>query len=130
MPSGVKVHGASHPYHHLPKVYLPSPTLEVPVSRNVVEVNPYYDPQKLGLKIVGEIDCGGGYEFDKFVVWEKADGSKWYATDSGCSCPSPFENTELADLQPFRVEELRSWAESRRPDVSAVDVEDLIRLSV
>lgn len=65
--------------------------------------NVYYDPIKFGLDIVGEIDVGGSYEFDKFVVWSRrawdGAGSRFvYGTDSGCSCPTPFEDVGVNDL--------------------------------
>ena len=53
--------------------------------------NPYYNPEDLGLEIFFEDDQGGSYEFDMFVVWKGANGVFYTATDSGCSCPSPFE---------------------------------------
>lgn len=53
----------------------------------------YNDPEHFGLK--QEFSCeasNASYSFDMLVVWRKLDdGSLWYATDSGCSCPSPFE---------------------------------------
>ena len=63
--------------------------------------NIYYNPEDFSLTIVGEIDKSGGYDFDKFVVFQKQDKSLWYATDSGCSCPSPFDTTKLPDLKPL-----------------------------
>lgn len=54
--------------------------------------NPYYSPEKCGLQILDSIDTGGSYEFDMFVVWIKLeDGTLWWDTDAGCSCPVPFE---------------------------------------
>lgn len=89
--------------------------------------NMYYDPEKFGLTIVGEIDRADSYEFDKFVVWRKADGSTWYCTDSGCSCPSPFEDEGINDLQPFSEEALRSWVSAcDYRETSPVEVAELI----
>lgn len=53
--------------------------------------DPYYNPEKFGLEIVFCADEGASYEFDMFVVWKDTNGEFYYATDSGCSCPSPFE---------------------------------------
>lgn len=54
--------------------------------------NPYYSPEKCGLAILHDINTGGDYEFDMLVVWEKLDDNTiWWDTDSGCSCPSPFD---------------------------------------
>ena len=53
----------------------------------------YNNPEHFGLVILKEYDVGGSYEFDKFVFWKRLlDGQVFYAEDSGCSCPSPFEN--------------------------------------
>lgn len=60
--------------------------------------DPYYSPEHFGLTTFGEADAGGGYDFDKFVVWTRADGSFTWATDTGCSCPSPFEDLDVDDL--------------------------------
>lgn len=54
--------------------------------------NPYYSPEDFGLTIVFTEDSGGAYEFKMFVVWVDADGGLFYATDSGYSCPRPFED--------------------------------------
>lgn len=54
--------------------------------------SPYYSPHKCGLEIFDELDDAGSYEFNKIVVWKKLDdGTLWWDTDSGCSCPSPFD---------------------------------------
>ncbi len=68
--------------------------------------NVYYSPEKFGLKIFGELDFGGSYEFDKFVVWtmegQDPEGrpikAVLWGSDSGCSCPVPFDYVGLSDL--------------------------------
>jgi hypothetical protein len=60
--------------------------------------DPYYNPEKHGLEIVGECDwSSGSYEFDLAVIWRDKDGQLYYAEDSGCSCPSPFEGIRSID---------------------------------
>ncbi len=56
--------------------------------------NVYYSPDKCGLEIVESFDDpDASYSFNMFVVWRKLDdGRLFYASDSGCSCPSPFED--------------------------------------
>lgn len=55
--------------------------------------NPYYSPERCGLEIVKSVDTAGSYEFDIFCLWKKIDTDELYwDTDSGCSCPSPFDN--------------------------------------
>ena len=60
----------------------------------------YFQPEKFGLKIIGHIeDPEAYYSFDDLVVWQHEDGRLFYAQDSGCSCPSPFEDfTSLESL--------------------------------
>lgn len=62
--------------------------------------NPYYNPEKWGLTTIAEFDESDGfYQFDYVVVWKGNDGTLYLANDSGCSCPSPFENVEsIAEL--------------------------------
>jgi hypothetical protein len=55
--------------------------------------DPYSSPEKYGLEIVGEVEWyDEPYEFDMTVVWKDKEGQLYYASDSGCSCPSPFED--------------------------------------
>ena len=65
-------------------------------------MNIYYDPEAFGLSVVGSIDFGYDYEFDKIVVWRDVEtGDFCYAEDSGCSCPTPFESFGRYDLDPI-----------------------------
>ena len=63
----------------------------------------YYQPEKFGLRIVGELnDPEACYSFDDFVLWKHEETGKFYwAVDSGCSCPTPFEHfTSIDKLTP------------------------------
>jgi len=55
--------------------------------------NPYYNPEKFNLFIVDSCSLDDEpYQFDYLVVWRHRDNDKLYwARDSGCSCPTPFE---------------------------------------
>lgn len=85
--------------------------------------SPYYEPAHWGLEIVGVVECDLSYEFDMFVIW--ADGHRYYwASDAGCSCPVPFEDTELLkgtardaliDLEAWVGEE-REWDNGLRKE--------------
>jgi hypothetical protein len=71
--------------------------------------NPYYDPERCGLEILHSVDTGGSYEFDMFIVWKKLDdGTLWWDTDSGCSCPVPFEY-DRNDLKQINEGSFRSF---------------------
>jgi len=58
---------------------------------NEIRYNPYYSTDELSLKLISfEQDLG--YEFDILCFWATADGKIYTAHDSGCSCPTPFED--------------------------------------
>lgn len=64
----------------------------------------YYSPEKLGMAQVAELDTAGAYEFDMVVLWRGHDGKLWAAQDSGCSCPTPFEDHDWpADFTEVRT---------------------------
>lgn len=69
----------------------------------------YYQPEEFGLTIFGSIeDPEADYSFDTLMVWKDQEGSLFWAQDSGCSCPSPFENfTSIDDLHKLTNE---TWA--------------------
>lgn len=62
--------------------------------------NIYDYPEKHGLTLVEAIDDPDAcYSFGIFALWRHEDGRLFYAQDSGCSCPSPFETYDsLNDL--------------------------------
>ncbi len=72
------------------------------------DTNPFYYPEKLDLTQVAMIDFSdGNYQFDYRVVWRHKSGKLYTARDSGCSCPSPFENySKLKDLERANIKEL------------------------
>jgi len=57
--------------------------------------NAYYKPEKWGLEIVSvEDEPNLSWEFNTFVIWKDLNNPYIYYWDfdSGCSCPSPFED--------------------------------------
>ena len=54
--------------------------------------NIYYSPEDFGLKVFAMAEKEPDYDFSMFVVWVDGEGMLFYAEDSGCSCPSPFED--------------------------------------
>lgn len=60
--------------------------------------NMYYSPEHYGLRILEEVnDPWASYSFDMFVVWVNDEtGAIYYGTDTGCSCPAPFEQYNLS----------------------------------
>jgi hypothetical protein len=66
--------------------------------------NPYYQPKDLGLEIVAEFEADISYEFEMVVVWKDEKGKLYWATDSGCSCPEPYEDYDtIEDLFPLTL---------------------------
>ena len=64
----------------------------------VYEKNVYYAPETWGLELVGEIEySSASYEFDTRVIWKDKNNQFFTARDSGCSCPTPFEDYETFD---------------------------------
>ncbi len=79
------------------------------------ENNPYYNPENLGLEIVEQLNPNMSYEFDMVVVWKAIEsGNLYWAADSGCSCPTPFEDyNSIEDLNPFNYEEIERAVKDR-----------------
>lgn len=62
--------------------------------------NIYYSPEKFGLEVVADIDkSSGSYEFDTFAIWKDKAGLYYWDNDAGCSCPSPFEDSDLSNVR-------------------------------
>lgn len=78
----------------------------------------YDNPEQFGLTVVGEVhDPDACYSFNDFVAWRHEDGRLFWASDSGCSCPVPFEN--FGDLESLStgtadelIADLLAWVES------------------
>lgn len=59
----------------------------------------YYHPEQFDLELVEMFERPDmSYEFDMLGVWKHADGTVYWAQDSGCSCPSPFEGFTSLEL--------------------------------
>jgi hypothetical protein len=56
--------------------------------------SPYGNPEMYGMERVAELEWDNqSYQFDiTSVLRRKEDGTLWFCNDSGCSCPSPFED--------------------------------------
>lgn len=80
----------------------------------------YSSPEQFGLTVLGEIEWRDeSYEFDLTVVWKNAAGQLYYADDSGCSCPMPFEDfAGIADLtHVVKFQDLLDHLQERRKQV-------------
>lgn len=57
-------------------------------------MNFYSDYASIGWELLEIGDENLDYEFDILAFWKTPDGRVFSASDSGCSCPTPFENYE------------------------------------
>ena len=62
------------------------------------KLNPYYDNDKLGLEMLSFDEPDMSYEFNTLCFWATPDRRVYSASDSGCSCPTPFEDYEGDNL--------------------------------
>lgn len=71
----------------------------------------YYAPNKHGLISIGEVEWAyESHSFDLTAVWyHEETGQFYWGNDSGCSCPSPFQDitdkSELNSGSAFQVAE-------------------------
>lgn len=84
---------------------------------------------------IGEVDLATpDYSFDLLAFWvRKRDGQLLYATDSGCSCPMPFDSIKVRELRETTLDTVLDVArrEAHGPDgyetVPQVDVVQKVR---
>jgi hypothetical protein len=89
--------------------------------------NPYYNPKNMDLEIIDSIDCAGSYEFDILVVWKHlSTGVFYWAHDSGCSCPTPFEGYGcLEDLRVLDFDD-PDWLRAVEHQGDGYDVQEFL----
>lgn len=90
------------------------------------KTNPYYHPENCGLGIFESIDTAGSWEYDIFCIWEKLDDKTlWWDTDSGCSCPIPFDNSDNGhDLKPITKDAFFNFEQGleNHPNITNSDI--------
>ena len=75
----------------------------------------YYQPEAFDLVPVAELDVyEPNYSFDIVAVWKHSPtGQMYMGYDSGCSCPSPFEDyTSLDKLDRLDFAQLEEWVKN------------------
>jgi hypothetical protein len=81
------------------------------------------------LKFFDSIDDSSGYDFHTLMVVQcEKTGNLFYGTDSGCSCPSPFEDFHSeADFTRITLRSYESFAcDVERWDVSRAEKDALL----
>ena len=101
--------------------------------------NPYYSPEKLNLDMISFDEPDMSYEYNTAAFFKTPDGRVFFASDSGCSCPTPFEYYEgntmdeviqkMEQMKDFDMAEayLRSWGMGYRSQ-SFIDMDDVAKL--
>jgi hypothetical protein len=77
------------------------------VAMSYANPDVYFQPEKFDLKPIGELEISEpDWSFDTVVAWiHTPTGDVYWAHDSGCSCPSPFEDyTDLVKLTKLSTE--------------------------
>jgi hypothetical protein len=82
---------------------------------NTEKVNPHYQPEKLGIIEIFEVqDDDLCYDFDILLFLVHSDGRVFSANDSGCSCPTPFEDYEGTTIDECKLELVTSVPQAVR----------------
>ena len=62
-------------------------------------INPYYHPEKIDAQMMAFEEPDMSYEYNTLAFWVTPDGKVFTGQDSGCSCPTPFEDNYAADTK-------------------------------
>jgi hypothetical protein len=76
-------------------------------------MNIYYGPEDNAAEVLGTVDTIGGYEFNMLGVFKRVeDGALFWDTDNGCSCVSPFDDSDFSNMT--RITDPSEFAKSAR----------------
>lgn len=93
--------------------------------------NVHSSPTSCGFDLVASLEDVEPYQFDiTLLLRDHASGRFYVVHDSGCSCPSPFEDvTDMSDLTLVRTEqEVGDFIKSKMSSsIPASDVLDFMR---
>ena|SRR6266487_1360075 len=79
------------------------------------ENNVYYNPDKCGLTLIAKVEEALSWEYDMVIAVRDNESDKLYVVhDSGCSCPTPFEDvSSFSDMTEIRsVADAQSFVNS------------------
>ena len=89
-----------------------------------------YEPERYGFELVAELkDPHASYSFDTIGVWRHIDsGLVYIGADSGCSCPCPFEGTDLELFSQKALDRcVDDWCSYDRTARHTADLHDFLR---
>lgn len=76
-------------------------------------MNLYSNPSNYGLELIADVNFSEGWDFDIYALFRNDDGMYFMAHDSGCSCPSPFEDyhsaSDIADGRVFNTADVMEY---------------------
>jgi len=64
----------------------------------MAKYNPYYSPESFELELLSFDEPDLSYEYNTLCFWATKDGRVYSTSDSGCSCPTPFEQYDSGTL--------------------------------
>jgi len=96
--------------------------------------NIYSSPEKHGLEVFAEIHDNEPYQFNMVIVFKHENGDLFWGADSGCSCPSPFEDYNgIEDLEKLNEDTFHDFDASVSArysgdycDVSDADISEMV----
>ena len=97
--------------------------------------NVYYNPASWGMEIFAELDNPNlSYEYETLIVLKHVESGKFYwAHDSGCSCPTPFEDYgKLEDLTALTQQTFADFESEVKdfgyePELMVAEKQDIVR---
>lgn len=84
----------------------------------------YHQPEKFDLALLVETDDqNASYSFHMVVVWaHRTTGKLYWAEDSGCFCPSPFEGfNNIESVTPLNPQTYGTWIQAMRNSGASLD---------
>jgi hypothetical protein len=114
----------------LVQIQLNAPILRGKKMEDEYQGTVYSCPENYGLELIFETDLDNeSYQFNILAVWrEIKTGRIFVGRDSGCSCPSPFEDcTSVDELEEINLKSLGNLvAQLREAGISMFDLIEII----
>lgn len=88
--------------------------------------NPYYNPEKLGLKIFYSIDTGSTHDFKKIVIWKNNNNNLYWDQDIKENSNIPFDVTKH-DLKLLTLNNREAFLKvvKTHPNIKLIDLDNI-----